>query len=153
MALCSVHTRIPWRLYVTSGDRASSSRLTDCPRTVQDSTLQGPQPRSIPDLHFAEDIPLLIEFYNENNDPFPLGSVVICLSTVSFHGQTTGFPLLSVQASGLNVVHRSFSVKFPSLLFHSLTPEPLAVLETLNLRAASIQPLHDACLPRLRRGG
>jgi hypothetical protein len=40
----------------------------------------------------GEDIPLLIGFYNENNDPFPLGSAVICFGTISFHEQTTGFP-------------------------------------------------------------
>ena len=57
------HTGWIWLLWHKGDHR------TDCPRTVQGSiraTLQELRPRSIPDLHFADEIPLLIEFYNEN---------------------------------------------------------------------------------------
>jgi len=67
------------------------------------ATLQGPKPRPIPNLHFVEDIPVDIEYYNDNNELFLLGSVVICFGTISFHEQNTGFPTLSVKAFVLNV--------------------------------------------------
>ncbi|KAN0070437.1 hypothetical protein V8E54_011306 [Elaphomyces granulatus] len=52
--------------------------IVDCQRIlygntiILPATLQGPHQRSIPDLHFVEDIPVEIEYYNGNNDVFVL---------------------------------------------------------------------------------
>jgi hypothetical protein len=95
--------------------------LTDTPRTLQGITidisaaLQGPAMTSVPGLHFMDNIPVQIEYYNRNNESFERGFVSICFGLLSFQEQLPGIPKLCVKALNLNMYVTAITIplKYP----------------------------------------
>ena len=139
---------------------AATVEIVDCQRVlygntiILPATLQGPHHRSIPDLHFMEDIPVEIEYYNGNNDVFVLGSVIICFGTISFQEQNTGCPTLTIKASALNVyvsVVRISKSTFPFSYSRSVDALPMITISTPFLPWWTLRLTSLVLLIRLRK--